>query len=133
MTTYAYLPPDQHPAYARPCPGCGGEGVTGDRFEMPGDPGRPVLLVDVICGQCTGCGNGDPEHLDCRPDAHAYPDDDGPDPDDDDGPHVHECYSCGTGRGWNAVQGFHGPEPDMVVLRVPCGCSESRLVTTDAP
>lgn len=126
---YAYLPIDPHPAYVRVCAQCEGRGVTGDRYEMPTDTG-PILLVDVICDACTGCGNGDPAHMECAPDAHAYPDDDFDDDDQrDDGA---ECLSCGSGRGWNAVQAF--PDADtMVVLRVPCGCSESRLVLTDAP
>jgi len=136
---YAVLPIPAHPPYLRPCPACDGRGVTGDRYEMPTD-GGPILLVDVICPECGGCGNGDPDHADCPPDAHAYPDEYGTDddPDDDDprdddpGDGGPACYSCGSGRGWNAVQGIgqsdDGDPEGLAVLRVPCGCSADRLV-----
>ena len=129
---YAVLPIPAHPPYPRPCPVCGGHGVTGDRYEMATD-GGPILLVDVICPDCGGCGNGDPEHTECTANAHAYPDEYGADDDDqadnDGGP---ACYSCGSGRGWNAVQGIgqsdDGDPEGLAVLRVPCGCSADRLV-----
>jgi hypothetical protein len=139
---YAVLPIPEHPPYLRPCRACDGRGVTGDRYEMAGADGAPILLVDVICPECGGCGNGDPEHADCPPDAHAYPDDytnstgeyDDDDQGDDGAP---VCYSCGSGRGWNAVQGVgtsdDGDAEGLAVLRVPCGCSEGRLVLGDDP
>jgi len=133
---YALLPIPAHPPYPQPCPACDGRGVTGDRYEMPTD-GGPILLVDVICPDCGGCGNGDPEHAGCPADAHAYPDEYGTaddDQDHDDGP---LCYSCGSGRGWNAVQGIgqddDGDPEGLAVLRVPCGCSTDRLVVSFDP
>jgi hypothetical protein len=133
---YAVLPIPAHPPYLRPCQECDGHGVTGDRYEMAGDDGAPILLVDVICSECGGCGNGDPEHADCPPDAHAYPEDYsnsiGEYDDDDEGSGEPRCYSCGSGRGWNAVQGIgqsdDGDPEGLAVLRVPCGCSADRLV-----
>lgn len=118
-----------------PCPACVGLGVTGERYEMPGT--TPTLLVDVICPGCTGCGNGDPEHRDCQPEAHAYPDDDGYDVDnydDEDQDQEPPCPSCG-GRRWNAVQGFNTTdlEGDMIVLKVPCGCATPLMVTGTDP
>jgi hypothetical protein len=129
---YAVLPVPEHVPYPQPCRGCGGRGITGDRYEMPTDNG-PTLLLEVICPQCGGCGNGDPEHADCPADAHADPDEyRGSDDDwdeDDSGP---RCYSCGSGRGWNAVQGIgtsdDGDPDSLALLRVPCGCSQDRLV-----
>lgn len=125
-----------------PCEGCGGMGVTGERYEMPGTD--PVLLIDVICPRCTGCGNGDPEHRDCKPSAHAYPDEDDDYPDDydlldsdDDGQDQEPpCPSCG-GRRWNALTGFGaGAEDDdaeVTVLRVPCGCATPLMATGPDP
>jgi hypothetical protein len=138
-TRYAVLPLPAHPPYPHPCGPCNGAGVTGERYEMPpGTPGGPILLVDVICPSCDGCGNGDPAHAGCPRDAHAYPDEVDPYPVayDDDEPEA-GCPSCGSGRGWNPVQGFTGGsgpyETAGYVLRVPCGCSESRLVLADDP
>jgi hypothetical protein len=136
------LPLEEH-QHANPCPACEGQGVTGERYEMPA--GDQVLLIEVICPDCEGCGNGDPGHAGCKPDWHAYPEDHGgPDPFgdelDEDGTDAEVadediartepvCYSCHTGRGWNAVQAFRGEgdETEMVVSRVPCGCSAGRL------
>jgi len=128
---YAVLPIAAHPLYLRPCPACDGRGITGDRYEMPTD-GGPILLVDVICPVCGGCGNGDPEHLACLADAHAYPDEHDDYDDDDYDDNGQPCPSCGSGRGWNAVQGIgqddDGDPEGLAVLRVPCGCSADRLV-----
>jgi hypothetical protein len=149
---YAVLPLEEHPPYPQPCSGCDGDGVTGVRYEFPTDTG-PVLLCEVICPDCGGCGNGDPAHIACPPGAHAYPGefpgddsdaaafeawraahgDDAVPYDDDDGV---PCFSCGSGRGWVTVQGFSGEGEDcqMVLLRVPCGCSTDRLeVSAEAP
>lgn len=118
--------------HAQPCQPCEGAGVTGERYEMPA--GEHVLLVEVFCPACGGCGNGDPRHAGCKPEWHADSGDDEesgfPDGDDPDGSSSPACYSCGSGRGWNAVQGFRGEGSDveMVLTRVPCGCSEGRLV-----
>jgi hypothetical protein len=133
------------PRWANPCPECQGRGVTGERYEMPTDNG-PILICDIICPVCEGCGNG-PDHEGCHPDQHAWPEhfgaDDYSDYDgrDEDGP---VCYSCGTyGRGWNAVDGLtvrYLNEPDdspfppvSLTLRVPCGCRVDRLVSGDDP
>jgi len=118
------------------CPACQGRGVTGVQYQMKPGGGDVVLLVDVICPECGGCGNGHPEHPGCRDEWHAEdPDadepgyDDSEDPDDecDGGP---ACWSCRSGRGWNTVLGFAGEGPDtvMYLLRMPCGCAESRMV-----
>lgn len=128
---YAALPVPVAWPHQGTCDLCGGLGVTGERYEMPGDPGRPVLLLEVICPACHGCGSGDPEHADCDPRAHDYPEEFGADQDDDDDPSGEPpCPSCG-GRTWNAWQGFSGAgdSAEMAVLRVPCGCSEPLLVT----
>lgn len=107
--TYIYIPFDPPAPTAVPCPTCQGYGITGDRYGMEVDAG--TLLIDVFCPSCMGCGNGDPEHHDCEPRAHAdydpgaeYADygDDGA-YDDDEQPST--CPSC-QGRGWNAVQSF---------------------------
>ena len=121
---YAALPvvPLEH---AMPCGNCGGLGVTGDCYEQPGE--LLTLVVDVICPDCAGCGNADPGHLGCPPDAHAELDEDWGEHEDDGEPgYESPCPSCISGRGWNAVQAFGADE--AVTLRVPCGCSESRLV-----
>ncbi len=137
--TALMLPLEQH-NHTTPCPACGGRGVTGERYKM-GVTGH-VLLLEVFCPSCGGCGNGDPEHAGCKPEWHPCPDDDGlyECPDDnwngpDDDPYAGDvCPSCGTGRGWYPVQGFTGEGDDakMHVLRGLCGCSESRLVPAEA-
>lgn len=139
MTTheYAYVPfgTPQHPEGIALCATCEGRGVTGEQYEMPTD--GPTLLVDVFCPACHGCGNGDPEHVQCPPGVHAVMeleeenDDEDQDTDEDmDGP---KCPSC-HGRQWNAVQAFPSDEGDdeddvaMVYLRVPCGCTADRAM-----
>jgi hypothetical protein len=134
-TQYAVLPLPARLPYPYPCAACNGAGVTGERYELPpGSPGAPVLLVDVICPACGGCGNGDPAHAICPRDAHAYPDELWPEPDDDDqADAASSCPSCGSGRGWNPVQGFSDDAEALTVLRVPCGCATARLVIADDP
>lgn len=124
------LPVEKHD-HARPCQPCEGTGITGERYEMPAGP--HTLLAEVFCPSCGGCGNGDPEHAGCRPEWHAYPEDIyGAEVLDED-EYEQVCWSCGSGRGWNPVQGFIGEGDDMQMLitRVPCGCSEDRLVEAD--
>lgn len=131
MPQYAVLPIPPHPPYRAPCRRCKGRGVTGDRFEMPTDTG-PTLLIDALCPDCLGCGNGDPDHVGCPDELHADSDlgDDGP-----------VCPSCGSGRGWNPVQGIvsvvdgveYGDSQSLAILRVPCGCAEGRMVIGDDP
>lgn len=111
-----------------PCSSCGGEGVTGERYTMQTD--RCMLLVDVFCDACGGCGNGDQGHAGCptgrdRTVHPAWVDIDDEEDDETDEP---TCWSC-QGRQWNPVQGFSGEDADcrMVVLRVPCGCASDRL------
>lgn len=156
MTVRMMLPLEEH-AHARPCPACQGRGVTGARYEMPtgaaADLQAPkmVLLLEVFCPACGGCGNGDPEHAGCKAAWHPDPDDAGlfgegdpdnvglgedddfdldglaDDHDDDCGP---ACYSCASGRGWYPIQGFtgEGDSTEMYTLRGLCGCSTDRLV-----
>jgi hypothetical protein len=131
VVTILMLPVDKH-EHARVCPDCQGAGVTGERYEM--EAGPHILLLEVICPACDGCGNGDPDHAGCRPEWHADSEEDAFTEEelggDGSGP---ACWSCGSGRGWNAVQGFAGEGDDalVVITRVPCGCSESRLVEAD--
>lgn len=132
--TRLMLPAGVH-QHACPCPACQGSGVTGVRYDMPSGP--YVLVVDVICPSCGGCGNGGFGHPGCQPGWHAGDGDDADpwngvgdddeDPGDEDGP---ACFSCGSGRGWWPVQGFTGEGDDaqMHILRMPCGCSQDRLV-----
>jgi hypothetical protein len=137
---YAILPITA-PAWTgpNPCEGCGGMGVTGERYEMPTDTG-PILLVDVICPDCGGCGNGDPEHRYCKPSTHAYPEDDYDAEDDEDNEDGQDsepsCPSC-NGRQWNAVTGFTADvapdDAELAVLRVPCGCATPLLATGTDP
>jgi hypothetical protein len=118
------LPAEIH-EHQHPCPACQGSGLTGERYTMPA--GDYVLVIDVLCLACGGCGKGDPDHADCEAGWHADPDD------EHDEPGEPACWSCGSGRGWYPVQGFTGEGDDMKmrVLRMPCGCSESRLVPAD--
>ncbi|MEV0968488.1 hypothetical protein [Microtetraspora glauca] len=125
-TTYAYVP-FPAPTPADPCDTCGGQGVTGDRYEMPTDTGQR-LLVEVFCPACKGCGNG--SHEQCKHGAHA----------DDEfelGDVVAEdaCPSC-DGRGWTPVPGWSASDPGavaVVLMRVPCGCTEGRAQLVDDP
>lgn len=114
--------------HAEPCPSCLGRGVTGDQVKMPVGSGN-TLLMELICAQCGGCGNGDIAHAGCQPNWHAYPED-YTEGDIEIVPLDEQaCYSCGTGRGWYPVQGFtgEGENTEMHVVRQLCGCSESRL------
>ena len=131
-TTYlvvAYPPPQ---VTGPPCPACQGAGVTGERYRMPTDA-ELALLVDVFCPVCGGCGSADPDHATCDLASHADPDFDGyADLDSKEAEaEAERCPSC-HGRQWNPVQAFgldHGEDPDgdiMLLLRVPCGCTEGR-------
>jgi hypothetical protein len=119
-TTYATVDFSPPTVTGARCPACQGSGVTGDHYHLHTD--GPVLLVDVFCPACGGCGSADGDHLDCAG-PHAW--DDAPDkqPDGD------RCPSC-QGREWYAVQGFPGrnlgADADPVTLRVPCGCTTAR-------
>ena len=62
-TTYAYVEFPAPTMTGAPCPACQGGGVTGDRYELHTD--GPVLLVDVVCPDCGGCGSADGDHLVC--------------------------------------------------------------------
>lgn len=132
------LPVQEH-THDRPCPACHGHGVTGRRYEMPtgaaADLQAPdvVLLLEVFCPACGGCGNGDPEHAGCEAAWHPDPGDDDQfdddDPDDDLGDGESACWSCGSGRGWFPIQGFtEGPDTEMYTLRGICSCATDRLV-----
>jgi hypothetical protein len=86
-----------------------------------------VLLVDVFCPDCDGCGSADPEHRSCDPAAPASlkPEDCLNEGDGE------RCASC-QGRGWVAVQGFGGTDTGsdedvtMCYLRLPYGCTTER-------
>jgi hypothetical protein len=115
VTTYIRIPfpPPTLPPGADPCDGCLGLGVTGDSFTRPVGADR-MLLLDVVCPGCDGCGAA--SHEGCAPGVHALED-----VVDRDG-----CHLCG-GRGWSAVPGWSAnPDGETVLMRVPCACQESR-------
>lgn len=125
------------PITDQPCPACAGTRVTGDLYQAPSDPGRPILLVDALCPTCGGCGRA--EHVGCLPSEHADPDefgdsatldDDFDDFDEGDPDADGYCHSC-RGRRWWACWAFPpdgGPDAEGMHLRMPCGCSEPLLV-----
>ncbi|MFE9670683.1 hypothetical protein ACFYOK_29570 [Microbispora bryophytorum] len=125
--------PFADPTPADPCPPCKGKGVTGAQYSMPLDDDK-VMLIDVICGECGGCGST--VHDNCPPGTHAL--DGGDYPDDDDleaRERAYGCWSCG-GRGWFVVQGFPPEavaEDEILPLRAPCGCAEGRAQQLDVP
>jgi hypothetical protein len=118
-TTYAAVDFPPPTVTGAPCPACQGAGVTGDRYELPTN--GPVLLVQVFCHACGGCGSADPDHLSCAG-PHAW----------DTEPDSDSCPSC-QGREWNPVQAFPlvdpGTDADPVTLRVPCGCTTTTTTT----
>ncbi|HEY3035201.1 MAG TPA: hypothetical protein VGJ54_11165 [Streptosporangiaceae bacterium] len=118
------------------CQLCEGLGVTGQQYQMQTGLGR-VLLVDVFCPKCGGCGSADPEHRSCKPEAHADPEELGLAAELDDWydevfawPDC--CPSC-LGRTWIAILGFDGAAQEgrddgkVLNLRVPCGCTSGQL------
>lgn len=123
---WALPAPDPYQGAAR-CQTCGGGKVTGVRYEFDPAGGSPkVLLADVICPGCDGCGRA--IHDGCKPaehgdwphgDRHDYGDEDG----EDEGEDV--CPSC-RGRRWWSCQGFAGDE--VHYLRVACGCAADLLI-----
>ena len=125
LTTYLRVsfPTPELPAGAHPCSECLGEGVEQGRYEMPVDGGK-VLLIDRLCTMCVGCGNA---ACQCGYDWSFLDDDQ----DDQDEPTA--CGSC-SGRGWTIVQAWSPSDPESaeaVLLRVPCGCQESRTETVE--
>jgi hypothetical protein len=138
------LPPPEPYTGPDPCPACGGDGVTGQRYEFDPSPraDTPVLVVDVFCPACLGCGQAG--HATCQPDQHAdsYRDDFDRDEDYDDEDDYHHdtdnnapvsvCPSC-RGRRWWCCQGFGGDPVGEVMheLRVACGCATELLVNAD--
>jgi hypothetical protein len=123
------------------CQACEGLGVTSDRYQMPTAPaGERVLLIDVFCPACGGCGSADPEHRSCKPEAHADPEELGLDLEADEFEDLDEeaeealdrCPSC-QGRTWIVVLGFDQAAQEgrddgkMLQLRVPCGCVSEQL------
>lgn len=139
MTTVRMMLPVQEHTHAQPCAACGGRGVTGSRYEMQTGAAAElqapevVLLLEVFCVACGGCGNGDSEHAGCEAAWHPDPGDDEMfdldelgDPDDVE----QACFSCGSGRGWFPIQGFTGEGDNTVMytLRGLCGCATDRLV-----
>ncbi len=120
------LAPYQGPAC---CPLCAGARVTGDRYEFDPAGSGEVLLCDVICPGCDGCGRAD--HDGCAPREHVgWPNDDQwiDLDDEDDADQDDECPSC-HGRTWWACQGF--TDTDVYHLRVACGCAKPLLIEAD--
>lgn len=124
--------PFADPTPATPCTACKGKGITGTQYSMPLDDN--VMLVDVICESCGGCGSA--VHDDCPPGTHALLDgDDYLDEREDAPDDERACWSCG-GRGWWVLQGFPpeaAAEDQIVLLRAPCGCTEGRAQQLDVP
>lgn len=114
------------------CQACEGLGVTGEHYQMETSEGR-VLLVDVFCPECGGCGSAN--HNPCNGTHDASTEEFWSVDEDDDEPDDDACPSC-QGREWNAIQGFgdfafdeeDGEEvpTSLKVLRVPCGCTTGR-------
>lgn len=117
-------PPDPYIGPAR-CPSCVGARFTDASYEMAS--GDVVLVVQVFCPTCGGCGRA--EHDGCQPQEHDDPEERGFDPadefDDEDDEPATACFSC-HGRGWWTCQGFN--ESEVLTLRMPCGCAEKLLV-----
>jgi hypothetical protein len=120
------------------CQACEGLGVTGQQYRMPTGQDR-VLLLDVFCPTCGGCGSAD--HTGCSGIHPARLDEDplGPwdeeDLDDDGLDEEARCPSC-QGREWNPIQGFppegeQQGDGEVVVLRAPCGCTTPRARLTE--
>lgn len=130
-TVRLMLPPDGPYTGPNQCPQCaGGRYRTDFAATLPGDPGRPVLVCQVFCPRCLGCGRA--EHEQCTASEHADPEGVGlypagwdDDEDEDDVDDAEPCYSC-RGRTWWPMQAFD--EQDVFYVRAPCGCSTPLLV-----
>ncbi|NJP33712.1 hypothetical protein [Micromonospora thermarum] len=114
------------------CRACAGARITGMQVTwLPEQQAPRVLVVDVLCPVCDGCGRA--THDGCRPDEHADQDawrdsmDDGED--DHDEP---RCYSC-HGLRWHPVLAWANGGADMFTLRMPCGCATDLLEEVPAP
>lgn len=130
--TMMYLPAPE--PYTGPdwCRTCQGKGITGQQVDYSTQDA--CIAVDVICGSCGGCGHDD-THEGCTDDQHGDLYEWTPDENDE----TEVCQSC-NGRGWWAAEGYPDPVRDesgqllmtfedrVVYLRMPCGCSESKMV-----
>ena len=128
-----------HAPYTGPrrCPKCSGTGVLdGVTVDFAVDDATAVMVCQVFCPLCFGCGRG--EHTECRADEHAEPEEVGMDPDgwydedtaDDAGvDETDRCFSCGNRRWWS-MQAFD--QAAVYRVRVPCGCSSSLLIPAGA-
>lgn len=129
--THVHLPAPAPFEGAERCRACAGARITGMQLTwMPELRAPKVLIVDVLCPVCDGCGRG--VHDGCRPDEHAEPVDwldSMDDPDDEPDP---PCFSC-RGRRWLPVKAWTTGGTDMYTLRVPCGCATDLLEEVPAP
>lgn len=136
--TYWYVPLPSPQFSGEPCPSCQGEGVTSyfmdDKYEMTPVEGK-VLLVDVFCKDCEGCGSAKPDHIGCDHAIHEWIsglelsiDSDVEDVFGDEDTELQpgsDCPSC-HGHQWNPIHAFTPDGEDEFVLRVPCGCQTER-------
>ncbi|MEV7264000.1 hypothetical protein AB0N38_10655 [Micromonospora aurantiaca] len=124
---YLRLPAPERYDGPDPCRRCAGARVLDGRTaQMSTD--AAVLVVDVICPDCDGCGRA--THDGCREDEHGtwdhdyYPDDDTP------AGEVNRCPFC-AGRRWIGVLAWGAHT--TYTLRMPCGCATDLLVEVAAP
>lgn len=123
MATYFYIPFEMTTSTEPLCSRCDGSGVSGEHYgyEIPDG----VMLVDVFCSECGGCGAS--EHTACTASLHDALIGAEPEWFDSDPEEPRPCPSC-SGREWNALQAVRGEGDEMetVILRMPCGCVQER-------
>lgn len=107
------------------CPSCVGAKLTGARYVFDPSAGasEQVLLADVFCPNCGGCGRA--THDSCEPKDHA--DWDPADLDEEDY-YETACPSC-YGRRWWVCQAFN--QTTVYNMRVACGCATDLLIPAD--
>lgn len=117
-----------------PCADCTGAGVTGEVYRWPSGPDSPILIVDVPCLTCRGCGRAEHDEACEAPEHHGDRELRDDDLDDDDAGEEHEyaCPSC-HGRlcllatGWRTGPDSEPLDDEVLTIRVPCGCTTDRL------